>query len=1165
MGPRKQNPSYVKSMLDAAIKAVMSGKYTTKEASTVYGVPATTIGKNLKKGSTGKRAREPLNVARVDEQLLEWLKLMAEIGCVTLKNQMGDIVNELFERNGHRDRIMANSLQIQWTERFMQRNPDIPEEQLLAEYFCTGIGASHIEEWAQKLQKHFLITYNIEIHKFSVEENSSKIFACFEVGSIFRTADRKSTRLIYKPSQSQVDGAFMMSLYCCVCADGTFLKPVAIVKNAVVSQTSMETDMKSFHIITNSEGQMNWEAAMFWLQLIDVEIQSKVGRIPVLIYLDQSIRPLSLATIDFCRQQKQMLFYLPGHYPNMKLPFGMDVFYNLNGEYDNLLSCDDAKFNEANIDTTLKLLTDAWKLMLNTNSSITEFLDFGLVPHDVGAMKSTVEAIVPLTRSPNEEAFEPHDSAQTPGSSAYVPPTPKQDRSLASNATDTSSRSLVKDTAPIVHRRPTRIPTKNYKEVSDVEDSMDNTSGTSQKNCSTEKNVICESRKKKPNLKLKIKRSERIANNYSIDQDLNNRKIKETLSTIHQCPEITKNNRTVGACNKCDISLNNGLRAGVIQGLVFALKRIESSLRADTLSMFKSRYLSPYLSDHRPTEPSFVMWCEIMKCLEMGPDAVNQDFLLAQTLQEKSNQNHKVNQESLMNLSSAQANVQPDKNESLFIHPNNLLHHYASLQDSSMNARGSSNKEHMPNDLNIIKREEMLSQHNVCNKFVSLSKPNISDIDSTRLNEKISPLVGESSCNMAPNHPHVVTHQLISNLQSHRDTTIRTESMNPILASEERKPPAPLYHQVHMNARNAKEHKISHYPHDIANLPNNLIASTMEPAHNMARPIYSVVDYTRPQETFPMEVRMARQVALPNTNIYELSRPCDTELNNNQKFIYRDELRRPNTVDNKSTAQNAIGTISYQGTTIDCKQNFSEDNLFQPPNSLSKNFTSTPKPSLNQMIKCQAAPASQVHSSGKIFAHDNSTIYNYSDAHISNLGRHPSTSTQSYHENRMPLMEAGASHFPSHLQRASHFGANSQKTSEEILHCSNQSENLTDSQSTDVRRSRNVVPFQNYVSVQQTGEPCTVSYVSNLSYSQFTSDNVPLQMNFPSSHQISQVDQCNRGNQNLQPAYGVDSAAYQSVQNYLQPLQPMSENSVSAAGSSITGASDGLNVAQPEL
>ncbi|KAF2357963.1 DNA binding HTH domain Psq-type, partial [Trinorchestia longiramus] len=627
---------YKKSMLEAAVKAVIAGTFTTKQSASVYGVPAGTISTQLRrKGYSGRTKRENGSLIQVDQQVLEWLQLMSEIGCFSLKNQLGDILREVFERLGLRDKLTAKMASQTLTSKFLQRNPNLPASFIESKEIGTNLTATDIDQWVAKQREHILNSYNLVIGDFLVESNSQNVFCCFEVGSVFPSIKNRFSRLIYKP---KIDGPLLLTLYCCLCADGSFLKPVAVVKTEDASQTTMENKKSEFHILYSKHGKMDCEAAMLWLQLIHEETKQRKGKNPFIIYLDQFIRPLSLATLDFCRQRELILYYLPGHYPHVKLPFGMDVFYNLNGEYDAILASDDAKHNASSTDLTLTLLVDAWKQMLATNATTTEFRDFGILPLDPTALKSIVETIVPITMSSSEGLSDNMEVGHSSKDAAAVPQTPnlENDTKVLKNTQRQvpSPHSSTSSTA----KRASRSALRSYKESSDTDEQVQLTSAedgslVSLPGADAETGIVSQ----KPNIKIKIKRSNRTPNDFCIESGPNNQNFAQFDRSLEQPVPIDRpsaSSNSSMSCSHCNRERQKAVKSGVVEGLLYALKRIESSLRADTLHLYKTRYLSPYLRDHRPTEPSFLIWCEIMKCLEIGPEAVHQDYLMSRNMHE---------------------------------------------------------------------------------------------------------------------------------------------------------------------------------------------------------------------------------------------------------------------------------------------------------------------------------------------------------------------------------------------------------------------------------------------------------------------------------------------------------------------------------------------------
>lgn len=1125
MCPRKAgNPPYQKSMLDAAIKAVTSGKFTSKQASTVYGVPATTIGNHIrKKGTVTKKIRDPVNLVQVDEQVIEWLKLMAEIGCFSLKNQLGDIVKEVFERHGFKENLSGDTNHSQWTDRFITRHPEIPEVSIKSEYICSGISASHIQEWTAKQQRHLLQTYKLAIGNFAIEENASRIYSCFEIGSVFRSSNKMASKLIYKPSQSQVEGEFMMSLYSCVCADGTFLKPVAIVKNEKLTEVTMETGVKSFHILSNSEGQMSCEAAMLWLQLIDVEIKPKNGTTSVLIYLDQAIRPLSLATLDFCRQCGLMLYYLPGHYPNMKLPFGMDVFYNLNGEYDSMISSVEAKFSEMTVDITLDMLMDAWKLMLDTNSPITEFLDFGLVPHDMESMKNTVEAIVPITQSPIiESAPELQESAEIPGSSAHAPQTPKLDVSSASIISDSSFHSP-KAMPRKISRRPTRIAPKNYKEISDPEDSVEESANNHEH---MDSEAQSDADKNKNNLKIKIKRSERIPNNYSIEHDGTNQNHGTPAAGSERNSGNIGNSRTVDSCNKCEFALNDGLRSGVVQGLVFALKRIESSLRADTLDLFKSRYLSPYLIDHRPTEPSFMMWCELMKCLEMGPDAVHKDFIISRTMQRQEQLVNAANRDKGGTIEKSElitsSNNSNSQGEILLTNQasrsNNIGSRYCSNDSgyASRNVSINSLMQRLPdvtaaaNQIHFNPRSQNVSRNEgIPINSVHGGSGNASLIHySNRQPSSIMDFHSiPNNLSVIPNHkPFSHTSQLahISNAgicgsngppPLLDNTNVRLDlDMNQINVN--RKPSLPLYHNQ-ISSRDDHQlysHSSLHTQHKINMLrsQNNFSVQTLDESQLQSNQIDT--------DNFHHDPSFRSSCSQPNRQIIcqsvgmlnpSMNRQARIDVTSNFGHVsHHDQHIKANPVACASISQVAPAVNPYrnegaihnvQRSIIDIKQNLSDDNSFHThnpvmkiQNNISQNYTSTPKQSVKESLKNQSTPGSQRHSSSKVNITDSSSEYNFPDTNASNF------------PNSSGFVQASNC-----TMKSSFSNPNLNNQNIRCVEESNKDNVLTNGSKVDDARTQANMPYQNYVTGNQHDNMSNEPYNGQATHACHGHGNIP--------------------------------------------------------------------------
>ena len=631
MPPRRVNSvPYKKSTLEAALRAVEAGDFNMSKAAIAYGVPITTLSSHLRRRGYVKK-KETINLAGVDREVIDWLDTMKKMNCFSLQNQLWQVANEVFRRRRLTGNLITEEESAQWADRFIKRHPELQSDLIQAEDSATSITGEYIDCWFKMLQEYLHESLN-DVPSFFNDYNSSRIFCCFEIGSLHLTGNKNNSRLIYKQNLCKIDGKCLLTIYNTICANGSFLKPLILVKKEHAESTSVKNGNDDSHVLFSSDSVLQMDSIMLWIQLVDVELQEKAIKKPVVIYLDQGMRPLSPATLEFCKQREISLFYLPGHYPKMKLPIGMDIFYNLNNEYEKIIVSNDAKELEANSERAVKWVMEAWKNMLQENSCSTEFKDFGLMPLDNETMKSAVEAIIPVTMSSVKEVSQVASNFHTVGltnnyhESSFVVPEittdvlresthnsrktpqtsnnssgPKRE-SLHSEsevsksdhiACDSEQLLVSKSSFPLVQFRNTRARSKNYRESSDSE-------------------VHSDGNEEKPCIKIRLKRSNR-QNNYCVEKN-----IKQECFV----PNVVQD------CNQCDTARIRGIRSGVVQGLIFALKQVESFLCADTLNMFKARYLSQSIKDFHLAEPSFIIWYELMRCIECGPDAVHHDFLL---------------------------------------------------------------------------------------------------------------------------------------------------------------------------------------------------------------------------------------------------------------------------------------------------------------------------------------------------------------------------------------------------------------------------------------------------------------------------------------------------------------------------------------------------------
>ncbi|XP_047738984.1 uncharacterized protein LOC108668607 [Hyalella azteca] len=386
---RRFEHHYDRDLLNTAVQQVKNGELGINEASDKYNIPRTTISSRLRKDgwySKDTILPDPELSPRIKNELLVWLKTMRQMSCSTVLSALPFVMQEVCEMSGEHTLFAASNLPpVGYCRRFLDEIR-IQKEKELKNSEGTVVWKSNscsvIDLWLKNLDELFEIQYGLDADSFlsGSEVNARQIYCCHRLAMVLKREDGGTGKLVHCQPPHQKHLPSIITMFTCVGVDGSALTPLFVAKSRSSEQkyfAKSKTSFPSFEV-WSKECVMDADVFLDWLQLIVRELGDDETNRPLLLFLDQSIGIISLAVLDFCRDNMIILFYLPDTTAGSRLPFGSAIFDELIKSSPEFSGRSKRSITKAH---SLQVLPKLWSC-LQKEVIIAEFRRVGLVPLD---------------------------------------------------------------------------------------------------------------------------------------------------------------------------------------------------------------------------------------------------------------------------------------------------------------------------------------------------------------------------------------------------------------------------------------------------------------------------------------------------------------------------------------------------------------------------------------------------------------------------------------------------------------------------------------------------------------------------------------------------------------------------------------------------------------
>ena len=386
---------------------------TVNKAAEQYSIPRSTVSSRLRKEGWYAQENTPVDLpmaSQIETEVVIWLKTMESISCCSVGSALAPIIREVAEMFGEHSMFPMNNLpSARYCSHFLSQQSGL-------NFDSNGSIQFEMHTWLNKLKLLLKRNYKLDADTFLSGQIDSikQIYCCHQVASLVKNEDTNGTQLVYRCMVSNQERQRMLTLYSCVQADGTALQPLVLAKTRAAERKYLKV-CNNANIVWSKEASMESDTLLDWLQIIVNEVGDSVQK-PLLVFLDQSIQHISLATLDFCQMNIIILFYLPKcSVFSGSSSFGLQMFLELSKQCDYLMDTKSKRVSST--EASIAMLIDAW---LNTSNDVAvraEFNTLGLVPLNEDHLETNTTLL--LVSSLMETLSEDSDHT-TPSSSRHM-------------------------------------------------------------------------------------------------------------------------------------------------------------------------------------------------------------------------------------------------------------------------------------------------------------------------------------------------------------------------------------------------------------------------------------------------------------------------------------------------------------------------------------------------------------------------------------------------------------------------------------------------------------------------------------------------------------------------------------------------------------------------
>ncbi|XP_022110174.1 jerky protein homolog-like isoform X2 [Acanthaster planci] len=328
--PRQHYKEYKKDTLETAVNKIRNGEMTIRGASRLYNIPKTTLNDKVNYRSLlhSRQGPKPVLTEEEENQLVRWIIGMSKIGYGRTKLELLSTVKKILDKDGRPNRFRNNTPGRDWLKGFLCRHSELAPRmpQILGrERACVTIKKIH--HWFDMLEEYFEKESEEGLQIF---EDPMRIFNADESG--FPLADGQSDQALAPKGARNVciQGSSVKSqitVLACANAGGLFMPPMMVFSGMRFHFKLTEGGPDGTIFCRSEHGLM--DSALFYKWTANhflPFVKTKSIKLPVILFVNGNSTHINLQTVEFCKQNKIILYCLPLYTTHVMQPLAVSFF-----------------------------------------------------------------------------------------------------------------------------------------------------------------------------------------------------------------------------------------------------------------------------------------------------------------------------------------------------------------------------------------------------------------------------------------------------------------------------------------------------------------------------------------------------------------------------------------------------------------------------------------------------------------------------------------------------------------------------------------------------------------------------------------------------------------------------------------------------------------------
>lgn len=319
MACAKKRGEWESGDLEMAIREVQDGSLSVRRAAEKYSIPKSTVHDHIRGRPVSRPGPSPVLNKEEENELVDWIIKMAEIGYGQCKLQVCRMVKKMLDQNGRSSPFPDNLPGKDWWYAFLNRHPQISVRtpQALETQRAKACTPSAINKWYADYEQ-FLLTNDLI-------DKPNQIWNCDESGFSLCPKSRKvlaprGAKTVYYSSSSKGQ----ITTLACINAAGGTVPPMHIFPGVRFAQNPMEGCVEGAYFGKSDNGWITQELFYGWLTKHFVRYIPKTR--PTCLLVDGHASHIDLETSKFCKDNGILLYCLPPHSSHITQPLDVGFF-----------------------------------------------------------------------------------------------------------------------------------------------------------------------------------------------------------------------------------------------------------------------------------------------------------------------------------------------------------------------------------------------------------------------------------------------------------------------------------------------------------------------------------------------------------------------------------------------------------------------------------------------------------------------------------------------------------------------------------------------------------------------------------------------------------------------------------------------------------------------